>query len=126
MQILVDTSIWIDFFKKREQSLKLDDLLLDDRVVINDIILAELIPLLHLKKQFTIIDLLKSVVSYPLNIDWNLIIKWQTMCLNSGLNGIGKPDLLITQNAMQNNLPVYSLDKHFRSLTNISGLQLFE
>ena len=96
MQILVDKSIWIDYFKKGEQSLKLDDLLLDDRVVINDIILAELIPLLHLKKQFTIIDLLKSVVSYPLNIDWNLIIKWQTMCLNSGINGIGIPDLLIT------------------------------
>jgi len=126
MQILVDKSIWIDYFKKGEQSLKLDDLLLDDRVVINDIILAELIPLLHLKKQFTIIDLLKSVVSYPLNIDWNQIIKWQTMCLNSGINGIGKPDLLITQNAMQNNLPVYSLDKHFRSLAKISGLQLFE
>lgn len=126
MQILVDTSIWIDYFKKGEKSLNLDDLLLDDRAVINDIILAELISLLHLKKQFTIIDLLKSVVSYPLNIDWNQIIEWQTMCLNSGINGIGIPDLLITQNAMQNNLPVYSLDKHFRSLAKISGLQLFE
>lgn len=126
MQILVDTSIWIDYFKKGEQSLKLDDLLLDDRVVINDIILAELIPLLHLKKQFTIIDLLKNVVFYPLIIDWNQIIEWQTMCLNLGINGIGIPDLLITQNAVQNNLPVYSLDKHFRSLSKISGLQLFE
>lgn len=126
MQILVDTSIWIDYFKKGELSLTLDDLLLDDRVVINDIILAELIPLLHLKKQFTIIDLLKNVVFYPLIIDWDQIIEWQTMCLNSGINGIGIPDLLITQNAVQNNFPVYSLDKHFRSLAKISGLQLFE
>ncbi|MEQ1484944.1 PIN domain-containing protein [Methyloglobulus sp.] len=126
MQILVDTSIWIDFFKKGEKSLKLDDLLVDDRVVINDIILAELIPVLHLKKQFTIIDLLKNVVFYPLAIDWNQIIEWQTMCLNSGINGIGIPDLLITQNAVQNNFPVYSLDKHFRTLSKISGLQLFE
>ena len=126
MQILIDTSIWIDYFKKGEQSLKFDDLLLDDRVVINDIILAELIPLLHLKKQFTIIDLLKNVVAFPLIIDWNQIIEWQTMCLSSGINGIGIPDLLITQNAVQNNFPVYSLDKHFRSLAKISGLQLFE
>ena len=81
MQILVDTSIWIDYFEKGEQSLKLDDLLLDDRVVINDIILAELIPLLNLKKQFTIIDLLKNVVFYPLAIDWNQIIEWQTIVL---------------------------------------------
>ena len=126
MQILVDTSIWIDYFKKGEQSLRLDDLLLDDRVVVNDIILAELIPLLHLKKQYTIIDLLRNVVAFPIIIDLNQIIEWQTMCLSSGINGIGLPDLLITQNAVQNNLPVYSLDKHFRSLTNISGLQLFE
>jgi len=126
MQILVDTSIWIDYFKKGEQSLRLDDLLLDDRVVVNDIILAELIPLLHLKKQYTIIDLLRNVVAFPLIIDWNQIIEWQTMCLSSGINGIGLPDLLITQNAVQNNLPVYSLDKHFRSLAKISGLQLFD
>ena len=126
MQILIDTSIWIDYFKKGEQSLKFDDLLLDDRVVINDIILAELIPLLHLKKQYTIIDLLRNVVAFPLIIDWNQIIEWQTMCLSSGINGIGIPDLLITQNAVQNNFPVYSLDKHFRSLAKISGLQLFE
>jgi len=96
MQILVDTSIWIDYFKKGEQSLRLDDLLLDDRVVVNDIILAELIPLLHLKKQYTIIYLLRNVVTYPLIIDWNQIIEWQTMCLSSGINGIGIPDLLIT------------------------------
>ncbi len=126
MQILIDTSIWVDYFKKGEQSLKLDDLLLDDLAVINDIILAELIPLLRLKKQVTIIDLLKNVVTYPLIIDWNQIIEWQTMCLNSGINGIGIPDLLITQNAAQNNLPVYSLDKHFRSLAKITGLRLFE
>jgi predicted nucleic acid-binding protein len=126
MQILVDTSIWIDFFKKGELSLKLDDLLLDDRVVINDIILAELIPLLLLKKQAKIIELLKNIVLFPLVIDWNQIIQWQTMCLSSGINGIGIPDLLITQNAIQNNLSVYSLDKHFRSLSKINRLQIFE
>jgi predicted nucleic acid-binding protein len=113
MQILVDTSIWIDYFKKGDLSLNLDDLLLDDRVAINDIILAELIPLLQLKKQSTIIDLLKNVVFYPLIIDWDEIIEWQTMCLNSGINGVGIPDFLITQNAVQNYFPVYSLDKNF-------------
>ncbi|MEQ1546876.1 PIN domain-containing protein [Methyloglobulus sp.] len=116
----------MDYFKKGEQSLKLDDLLLDDRVVINDIILAELVPLLLLKKQATIIELLKNIVLFPLVIDWNQIIEWQTMCLSSGINGIGIPDLLITQNAIQNNLSVYSLDKHFRSLSKINRLQLFE
>jgi predicted nucleic acid-binding protein len=116
MQILVDTSIWIDFFKKGELSLKLDDLLLDDRVVINDIILAELIPLLLLKKQAKIIELLKNIVLFPLVIDWDQIIQWQTMCLSSGINGIGIPDLLITQNAIQNNLSVVIKNKPFTNI----------
>lgn len=66
-------------FKNCEKSSKLDDLLLDDRVVINDIILAELIPLLRLKKQFAIIDLLTNVVTYPIIINWNQLIEWQTL-----------------------------------------------
>jgi predicted nucleic acid-binding protein len=126
MQILVDTSIWVDYFRSGEKSFNLDDLLLDDRVVTNDIILAELIPLLLLKKQAKIIELLKNIVLFPLVIDWDQIIQWQTMCLGSGINGIGIPDLLITQNAIQNNLSVYSLDKHFWSLSSINRLQIFE
>jgi predicted nucleic acid-binding protein len=47
--ILVDTSIWIDYFKSGENSARLDDLIEDNQIVINDIILAEfLVPKLRL------------------------------------------------------------------------------
>ena len=124
MQILVDTSIWIDYFKSGERSSDLDELLLDDRIVINDIILAELVPLLLVKKQFKIVELLKNVSLLPLVIDWNQVIEWQTSCLNSGVNGIGIPDLIIAQNAKQHDLAIYSLDKHFKFLSQIIGLKL--
>ena len=42
MYVLVDTSIWADYFKSGSNSTKLDDLLEDNSVFINDIILAEL------------------------------------------------------------------------------------
>lgn len=126
MLILVDASIWIDYFKKCAHSSKLDDLLEDNRVLINDVILAELMPLLLIKKQDKIIELLQSVTVLPLQIDWFEIIRWKTICLTSGINGIGLPDLLIAQNSKYHNAVIYSLDKHFRLLNQVVDIKLLE
>jgi predicted nucleic acid-binding protein len=126
MQILVDTSIWVDYFKNAANSKKLAELLEDNLVLINDIILAEFIPLLLLKKQLTVVELLRSIKVLPLSPDWNQIIQWQTSCLNAGINGIRIPDLLIAQNAKQFDVSIYSLDKHFRLLNQVVDIQLFE
>lgn len=48
------------------------------------------------------------------------------MCLRKGINGIGIPDLLIAQNAMQGNMRLLSNDKHFRLISKHTGLKLFE
>ncbi len=88
MHILVDTSIWIDYFKSGANSTKLDDLLEDNRVFINDIILAELVPFLVIKKQHHIVELLRSITLLSLKIDWAEIIQWQIACLNTGINGV--------------------------------------
>ncbi len=119
MQILVDTSIWIDYFKSGENSVMLDDLLEKNNIAINDIILAELEPFLILKKQHKTIELLHAIKKLPLQINWSEIIHWQADCLISGINGIGIPDLLIAQNAKQQHCEIYSLDKHFRLLSRV-------
>ncbi|NOU14404.1 MAG: PIN domain-containing protein [Methylococcaceae bacterium] len=93
MRVLIDTSIWIDYFKSGNNSNELDGLLDDNLVVINNIILAELVPFLVVKKQFKIIDLLNNIKLLPLQTDWPEIIRWQTLCLSTGNNGIGIPDL---------------------------------
>lgn len=61
MPALVDSSVWIDYFRDGKNSGKLDSFLDDNALVINDIILAELIPFLKIKKQRKIIDLLYSI-----------------------------------------------------------------
>jgi len=126
MHILVDTSIWVDYFKSGLNSIQLDDLLEDNLIVINDIILAELVPFLIIKKQHKIVELLRSITLLPLKIDWAEIIQWQTDCLNAGINGVGIPDLLIAQNSKQHDRAIYSLDKHFRLLNQVIDIQLFE
>jgi predicted nucleic acid-binding protein len=125
MHILVDTSIWVDYFKSGANSTKLDNLLEDNLVVINDIILTELVPFLIVKKTTHCVELLRSITLLPLKIDWAEIIQWQTACLNTGINGVGIPDLLIAQNSKQYNRDIYSLDKHFRLLNQVIDIQLF-
>ena len=44
MQVLVDTSVWIEYFRTGKNAEKLDLLIDENIIVINDLILAELIP----------------------------------------------------------------------------------
>jgi len=124
MPVLVDTSIWVDYFRTGNNSDSLDHLIDENLIVMNDIILAELIPYLKVKKQSKVIKLLREIGRVPLNIDWNGIIDIQVQCLKNGANGVGIPDLIIAQNAMQYNYKIYSLDKHFRLLSQILNVNL--
>ena len=125
MQILVDTSTWIDYFKSGIKSKDLDTLIDENLIATNDIILTELVPFLKIKRQNKVIKLLNEVVILPLQIDWKEIIQFQVKCLQSGINGIGIPDLIIVQNSKQNNSAIYSLDKHFMLLQNIIGVKAY-
>jgi predicted nucleic acid-binding protein len=125
MDVLVDTSIWIDYFRGGDNSKKLDFLIDENLIVTNDMILAELIPYLKIKKQMKVIKLLKGINRVPLDIHWDEIIEFQVKCLKQGANGLGIPDLIIAQSAKQNSYRVYSLDKHFRLLNQVLKIKLY-
>ena len=124
MSILVDTSMWIEYFSSGNNSEKLDYLIDENLIVINDLILAELVPFLKVRNQQKVINLLYNIKKLNLLIDWNQIIEFQFKCLKNGLNGIGIPDLIIAQNATQNRCEIYSLDSHFRLMKDIFELQV--
>jgi len=124
MPVLVDTSVWIDYFRSGVDSARLDFLIDENLVVINDLILAELVPFLKVRNQSEIIHLLYSLKNLGLEINWNQIIEFQCKCLKKGLNGIGIPDLIIAQNAKQNRCEIYSLDSHFNRMKGILALQV--
>ncbi len=124
MPVLVDTSIWIEYFRTGNNSEKLDYLIDENLIVINDLILAELVPSLRIRNQRKIIRLLQNINNLELSINWNQIIEFQFKCLKNGLNGIGIPDLIVAQNAKQNHSEIYSLDSHFERMKDILKLQL--
>ena len=124
MSVLVDTSIWVEYFRTGDNSEKLDFLIDENLIVTNDLILAELIPFLKIQNQRKLINLLLNINKFDLSVNWNQIIEYQYKCLKNGLNGIGIPDLIIAQNAKQNHCEIYSLDNHFRLMRDILNLQV--
>ena len=87
MRVLVDSSVWIDYFSAGTNDDRLDDLIDHNLVATNDLILTELVPYLLLREQRRIVELLNSVEKIELTIDWGQLIQWQYRCLKQGLNG---------------------------------------
>ena len=124
--ILVDTSIWIDYFKGVESSLPLMNLIDSNSLCTNDLILAELLPSLKVRRETELVRLLESVERYSIRIDWKEIINMQVYNLKNGINKVGIPDLIIAQNAIQNDLKLYAKDKHFSLMKKHISLKIYE
>jgi predicted nucleic acid-binding protein len=117
VKVLVDTSVWIEYFRTGLVD-QMDQLLEEDLIVTNDIILTELIPALALQKHTQVIDSLTCLNLIPLQIDWELIRRYQLINLENGINKVAIPDLIILQQTIEHSLVLFSLDKHFRLMSN--------
>ena len=125
MKVLVDTSVWIDFFNGKPEVVSLSKLIDVNQVYINDLIKVELIPSLLIKKENEVIDLINQLESIPLSIDWSEIAQMQYSNLKKGINKVGIPDLIIVQNVLQNDLVLYSRDKHFELMKKVFNYRLY-
>lgn len=125
MSVVIDSSVWIEYFRKGNNHEKVDFLIDEDLIVTNDLILAELTPFLKMRKQKNLINLLHNISKLKIQINWDQLIDFQYLCLQNGLNGVGIPDLIIVQNAIQNDSKIYSLDKHFSSISAFLDFKIF-
>ena len=125
MSVIIDSSVWIEYFRNGSNHEKIDFLIDENIVVTNDLILSELIPFLKIKKQYKLTNLLNNINKAVIDINWEQLIALQYKCLRNGLNGVGIPDLIITQNAIQHNCKIYSLDKHFSKMSEFLKLEVF-
>lgn len=112
-KVLVDSSVWIDFFKGNE-ILHLERLIQEDLVCTNEIILCEILPYILLKKRNDIAQSLLALEKIALSIDWRIIQQYQFLNLRNGINKVGIPDLIILQQVIDEKLTLFSFDKHFK------------
>lgn len=125
MSVLVDSSVWIEYFRNSKYPTELDFLISENLIVTNDLILAELIPYMHIQKQTRLINLMQEIDRVPLNINWPDIITMQVACIKNGINGVGIPDLIIVQHAIQNNYVLLAEDRHFKLISRYVPLILY-
>jgi predicted nucleic acid-binding protein len=124
MSVLVDTSIWVDYLRSGNFAEKLDYFIDENLIVTNDLILAELVPFLKIRNQKKLISLLRNIRRLDLFIEWNQIIDYQYKCLKNGINAVGIPDLIIAQNAIQNDCEIFTQDNHFSLMRDILSLNI--
>ena len=58
MRVLVDTSVWIDYFRSGGETSELDYLIDNNFVFTNDLVLTELVPFLRLQHQISIVQVI--------------------------------------------------------------------
>ncbi len=124
MKILVDSSVWIDYFRGGDNSKVLDRYIEGNLICTNDLILSEIIPALKLRKQNRLVNLLNNIGKRSMEIDWIRIIEYQVTCLRNGINKISIPDLIIVDHVIENDLILFSFDKHFELISNHIELKM--
>lgn len=122
-KVLVDSSVWIQYFKKGNFPV-LDRLIEENLVCVNDLILTELVPILRKQHQTVAIDSLNSLYKIPLKIDWEVIREYQFINLKHGINRVGIPDLMILQQIIDEKMTLYTLDRHFKLMNDIYNFEL--
>ncbi len=127
--VIVDTSVWIAFFRglpeDKATSDALDYLLSGDEAIVNEVILTELVPFLNVRGETERAASLFALLSPDLDTDWHELRMLQETCLRAGINKVGIPDLMIAQQAMRLNMPLFSIDKHFPLIAKVSSLCLW-
>ena len=126
MSILVDSSVWIDYFRTPSgQDHEIDFLIDHNLLSTNDLILAEILPALTFRRQHKLTGLFQEIRKTPMSIEWDGLIELQLACLNNGVNRVGLPDLMIAQHAIQNRLALFTLDRHSTLIAELTELELY-
>lgn len=119
--VLVDTSVLIEFFKgKSKTAEEVSELLQKNHIVITGIIIAELLQgVKNLKEELTFSELLTAAHQFELTTE--LWIKTGKLALSLRQKGINLPltDVAIAILAIEHNLQIFTLDKHFEQIPNV-------
>jgi len=121
-KILVDTSIWIEYFNRSESKAgsQLQELIKKGNVCVSGVILTELLQGARLEKEFNAI--LESFMALPfLDMNINTWIRAGRISFSLRRKGITIPttDLIIASLAIENDSAIFTLDPHFKKIPDL-------
>jgi predicted nucleic acid-binding protein len=127
-KVLVDTSAWIEFFRKKEPWYSAISGLMDDkRICCSGIILAELIQGAKSEKELEVLRDFRHVFEF-LEESMDL---WQSAgemsnALQRKGKSVGLSDCYLAASAKAYTAKILTLDKHFDIIKGVVGIGLYE
>ena len=126
MKILLDTSVWIEFFRgNKKLREKLEDIIKTSRIVITGPVISEiLLGIRDDKEKRKVENLLKNLTI--INPSWNDYVHAGEIGHSLRKNGKTIPliDLIIAAVCIRNNITLFTLDKHFKEIKELKLLKL--
>ncbi|MCK4943219.1 MAG: PIN domain-containing protein [Candidatus Aminicenantes bacterium] len=116
---LIDTSVWIDFFRGKSEMIKnrLLQLLNENAICFNGIILSELMIGARTRKELTFIkDNFEGLIYLEMDRDFFVYASEIGNQVQKSGKTISLSDLLIMAHARKYDLIVFTRDRHFESL----------
>lgn len=128
VDVLVDTSVWIDYFQNHQESTleQVTQLLKERRAIFTGIIALELLRGARSQKEISVLESLFRLI--------RKVSEQETTHRDAGKMGydlsrkgitIGTVDILIGQLAIENGLSLYTHDHHFSIIANAFPLRLY-
>ncbi len=125
-KIIVDTSIWIEYFKKRNDIVKfIEERIMDNCIFMTGPIVSELLQGVKTESEYNKLNNCIEGIPY-LKIsmaDWKKAGKLSFDLRRKGIT-IPLTDIVISAVAINNNAKVYTLDKHFNNIPNVTIYKL--
>jgi predicted nucleic acid-binding protein len=125
--IVIDTSVWIEFFKGRNQNLvkKIRELLDEESIYLPRLVFLEILngvgknSIAPIKRVFSALPFLEADAS-----TWLKVEEWILKAANKGQR-FGVIDLLIAAQAYENKAAVWSLDSDFKRMVPLEFTHLW-
>lgn len=126
-RVLIDTSVWIEFFRQREPYHGIVAKLMDDeQVVCCGIILAELMQGAKTDKELAVLDDFLQVFTFIPETPklWAAAGKLSFKLRRKGIT-VGLSDCFIATVAASAKVQIATLDSHFEALCKPAGISLY-
>ena len=122
--LVVDTSVWVDFFAGRPSPV-LEDGLAQGLVILPPVVVAELVSGARLPKQRAeIVDLLRDLAIHPTPLaHWIAVGELRRRLAAKGV-AISTPDAHVAQCALEADAALLSRDSVFREIVKQTALRL--
>ncbi len=127
-KILVDTSVWIEFFKKKEPWHSAVSGLIDDkRICCVGLVLAELLQGAKSEKELGVLRDFRHVFEFlDESVDlWQAVGELSHALVRKGKT-IGLSDCYLAVAAKAHKAMILTLDRHFEVIKDVAGISLHE